>query len=982
MLQPRSSKVRFILSSFQSQITVWGDWVEERLDKQRNDMHAQFSQFLFTFQGGIQTSYLKKPTIAVTTRLGTTTHDPPYPSALAPSATHEMTEVERPKDKSISTSFLKAMIHMPKEAKVLEDLLSHREELKKQPPQAVIYVHEGKLSLRVGSETITFSIGKSTKSTHSRDDYLYCADYTVKLVKEQWVDTIHHDGEWVDTNEKCNSKEIQAVLFYPRQEQVEPFEWKAPETRPKPSISQPPKSEIKELPEHLEYAFIQRDDQLPVFISSTMSIHKKAKLLEVMRNYMGAIACSVADIKGHYGIATIARKVYEAGFYRLNIFCDAQKLVHSCDTCQRSGKISARNEMPQNYIQVLQINELDELRLDAYESSTLYKERTKKWHDKGIRPPMEYEKEDKEEVSYTDDEMVEVKVLIALSEDERMTQESQQEKGELAMGFFLEDRLSSTKATKRGHVLGMHLVVFNQKLDQIRLRWELAEARTSRDRADSKQLIPQPKKDVDVYLRPLIDDLKKLWKCEGVKTIDVVTGTEFKMRAMLLWTINDFLAQSSLFGEFHNSDMKQEFPRCNGGRKVKRFVIRKNITQIWACSVSFKDQPYILAIQVKQVFYLEDLAKRPLRWKVIQDVNNKKSSSKDVIVVEYDHDLIHDNNSSDLTLHANLNDLDFATLNINGQSTKVEAPPLIIPIDDDDDFIDDEDDVPYELADSNNEVLINSDDDDEVTTVQQSRAVTVVTVPVTHLPFHFRLNSVFEDWEPEEEGGIEAGRACIKPQKIEFKWKDQNIMPHIGNNVAWFGNFIDELVREFPMHYPSWYNIEETKKAHIQGRLVTRRTLPEPLPMLKTRLIAGSLATIDVAHWLSLEINIRGIWGANMPTGVPYTKKEIHVKVIKGKQRGHMPGRGMQVAGMGKIKVFGLQPQGYCAATVAVCFAEDMSSAKPINDLTFADHTKLRGHVFGKNMINFLLTFDGKMCGPARASGKVVVFDFLGKGFL
>ncbi|GJY87003.1 DNA-directed DNA polymerase [Tanacetum coccineum] len=43
----------------------------------------------------------------------------------------------------------------------------------------------------------------------------------------------------------------------------------------------------------------------------------------------------------------------------------------------------------------LQINELDELRLDAYESSIFYKERMKRWHDKRIKTPTEYEKGDK-----------------------------------------------------------------------------------------------------------------------------------------------------------------------------------------------------------------------------------------------------------------------------------------------------------------------------------------------------------------------------------------------------------------------------------------------------------------------------------------------------------------------------------------------------------------------------------------------------------
>ncbi|GKD35543.1 reverse transcriptase domain-containing protein [Tanacetum coccineum] len=43
----------------------------------------------------------------------------------------------------------------------------------------------------------------------------------------------------------------------------------------------------------------------------------------------------------------------------------------------------------------LQINKLDELRLDAYESSISYKKRTKRWHDKRIKAPTKYEKGDK-----------------------------------------------------------------------------------------------------------------------------------------------------------------------------------------------------------------------------------------------------------------------------------------------------------------------------------------------------------------------------------------------------------------------------------------------------------------------------------------------------------------------------------------------------------------------------------------------------------
>ncbi|GKC97447.1 putative reverse transcriptase domain-containing protein [Tanacetum coccineum] len=114
------------------------------------------------------------------------------------------------------------------------------------------------------------------------------------------------------------------------------------------------------------------------------------------------------------------------------------------------------------------------------------------------------------------------------------------------------------------------------------------------------------------------------------------------------------------------------------------------------------------------------MARRPLHWKVDQDVNHKKFSNDDVIMVEDDHDVIHDNNSFDLTLYTNLNDLDFATLNVDCQSTEVEAPPDIIAFDDDDDFIDGEDEVPHDLADFNDEVLASDDDDDVVAIIMSA----------------------------------------------------------------------------------------------------------------------------------------------------------------------------------------------------------------------------------------------------------------------
>ncbi|GJW52340.1 RNA-directed DNA polymerase, eukaryota [Tanacetum coccineum] len=308
-------------------------------------------------------------------------------------------------------------------------------------------------------------------------------------------------------------------------------------------------------------------------------------------------------------------------------------------------------------------------------------------------------------------------------------------------------------------------------------------------------LIPGPKspgKDIDVYLRPLIDDLKDLWALKGVETIDVATGQTFNMRAILLWTVVCLdgvgspeidTYQANFKSEFPNQDMKEEFHGWFGSQTRQRYIdidpgvsvsdelfalacrptsspvsvnscidngvrfvvhsrdVRRTTQNSDICLPgekdgemyygqleeileflymsfkvvlfrSFKYDQYILATQVKQVFYLEDMARRPPNWKVVQDVNHKKFLNESVIVVEGDHDVLHFNNSSDLALSTSLNNLDFTTLNMDSQSTDVDAPPDIIDVDEDDDFIDDEDILPHDLADSDDEVLSNDDDDD------------------------------------------------------------------------------------------------------------------------------------------------------------------------------------------------------------------------------------------------------------------------------
>nr|GEZ58869.1 reverse transcriptase domain-containing protein [Tanacetum cinerariifolium] len=58
---------------------------------------------------------------------------------------------------------------------------------------------------------------------------------------------------------------------------------------------------------------------------------------------------------GHHGANLIAKKVFDAGFFWPTIYRDAHAMIKSCNTCQRQGKISQRDEIPQNAIQVCEI---------------------------------------------------------------------------------------------------------------------------------------------------------------------------------------------------------------------------------------------------------------------------------------------------------------------------------------------------------------------------------------------------------------------------------------------------------------------------------------------------------------------------------------------------------------------------------------------------------------------------------------------------
>ncbi|GKC50817.1 hypothetical protein Tco_1073562, partial [Tanacetum coccineum] len=66
----------------------------------------------------------------------------------------------------------------------------------------------------------------------------------------------------------------------------------------KSSIDEPPEVELKDLLPHLEYAFLEGTDKLPIIIAKDLKDKEKAALIKVLKSHKRALAWQLSDIKG------------------------------------------------------------------------------------------------------------------------------------------------------------------------------------------------------------------------------------------------------------------------------------------------------------------------------------------------------------------------------------------------------------------------------------------------------------------------------------------------------------------------------------------------------------------------------------------------------------------------------------------------------------------------------------------------------------
>nr|GEX59874.1 reverse transcriptase domain-containing protein [Tanacetum cinerariifolium] len=152
--------------------------------------------------------------------------------------------------------------------------------------RALIDVHKGELTLRIGNEAITYNLDQTLR---------YSANYNQMMANKIDVICEEYSQEvlgFSDTTASGNPtlyddpiiSTIEPLPPLPNHEQYLPSfkkELKVYEAKTvKSSVDEPPEIKLKDLPPHLEYTFLKGDNKLPVIFAKELEDEEKSALIK------------------------------------------------------------------------------------------------------------------------------------------------------------------------------------------------------------------------------------------------------------------------------------------------------------------------------------------------------------------------------------------------------------------------------------------------------------------------------------------------------------------------------------------------------------------------------------------------------------------------------------------------------------------------------------------------------------------------------
>ncbi|GJS43576.1 reverse transcriptase domain-containing protein [Tanacetum coccineum] len=214
--------------------------------------------------------------------------------------------------------------------------------------RTLIDVHGEELTLRVNDEAITFNVGHTSRYSYRYDDESFNRIDVIDVTCEEYAQEVlgfldnfksgnptpssdpiittsspsltpFEGGDFVlEEIEACLTSDsippgiddadfdpegdillLEKLLNDDPSSHLPPKELNFEELKIiKYSIDDPTKLELKDLPSHLEYAFLEGTNKLPIVIAKNLKDDEKVRLLNVLKSHKRAIAWKISDIKG------------------------------------------------------------------------------------------------------------------------------------------------------------------------------------------------------------------------------------------------------------------------------------------------------------------------------------------------------------------------------------------------------------------------------------------------------------------------------------------------------------------------------------------------------------------------------------------------------------------------------------------------------------------------------------------------------------
>ncbi|GJT61438.1 reverse transcriptase domain-containing protein [Tanacetum coccineum] len=213
--------------------------------------------------------------------------------------------------------------------------------------RALIDVYGEEITLRVNDEAVTFNLNQTTRYSSTYDDMSVNRIDVIDVACEEYAQEVlgfsnnSTGGNLIPTSEPIISDSslsltpfegsdfiLEEIEAYLKDDSIsseidhadldpegdicliekllnnDPFQLPLMDlkqvevTKAKSSIEEPPELELKDLPSHLEYAYLEGTDKLPVIIAKSLKDDEKEALLKVLKSHKRAIAWKITDIKG------------------------------------------------------------------------------------------------------------------------------------------------------------------------------------------------------------------------------------------------------------------------------------------------------------------------------------------------------------------------------------------------------------------------------------------------------------------------------------------------------------------------------------------------------------------------------------------------------------------------------------------------------------------------------------------------------------